>query len=322
MSSQYREFTFAHWASKGEHIAMIGNNIFDLAHLLNEKNNLGYSEYRKRGDLYWLHEKSDMDRCMTNMMHSHKDFTEIVFIRSGSGITRIENEEYLIKKGDAIIITPGVPHACMPYPQLYITNVLINYDYVHDKSVIYSRDDNILDNSVIIRLRDQALINTDRMFDIMENEYLKKRPGYDEVITTICNGFLMELYRTQSNEAASAEDSKLAKALAYIRENFKTVTLAEAAKVSSYSKPYFSQIFYKHTGEHFTDYINKLKINEVIKLLVTTDMSIESIGESVGFSSKPFMYRMFKKFTGVTPGELRKNSDGEGADKLFSKYFK
>lgn len=198
MDAQYREFTYEYWAEKGEHIAMIGNNSFDLAHLLSEKNNLGYSEYYKRGDLYWLNEKSDMDRCMTFMMHTHKDFTEIVFIRNGSGITRIEDEEYPINKGDAIIIPPGVPHACMPFPELYITNVLIDYNFVHDRTVIYSREDNILDRAGIIHLQNQALVNADHMFDVMEDEYMKKRPDYDSVITSMCNGFLIELYRTQS----------------------------------------------------------------------------------------------------------------------------
>ena len=35
-------------------------------------------------------------------------------------------------------------------------------------------------------------------------------------------------------------------------------------------------------------------------------MSIEEIGEQLGYQSKPFLYRMFKKYTGMTPGELRK----------------
>ena len=43
---------------------------------------------------------------------------------------------------------------------------------------------------------------------------------------------------------------------------------------------------------------------------MNTDVPIEDIGPSLGYASKPFFYRMFKKFTGLTPGEMRKRTGG------------
>ena len=77
--------------------------------------------------------ESELDEAMNTMMHTHEDFTEIVFIRKGSGKTRIGHTEYLINKGDAIVIPPHRAHACMPLPQLYITNVLIDSSLIQQE---------------------------------------------------------------------------------------------------------------------------------------------------------------------------------------------
>lgn len=53
-----------------------------------------------------------------------------------------------------------------------------------------------------------------------------------------------------------------------------------------------------------------MKINEAIRLLMNPDVPIDDIGLSPGYAGKPFFYRMFKKFTGLTPGEMRKRAGG------------
>lgn len=181
MEDEYKSFTFSQWAREGERIALIGNNIFNLSRLLGADGSRAGGQYRGQGDLYWFDSESELNEELNTMMHTHEDFTEIVFIRKGAGKTRIGRAEYLINKGDAIVIPPHTPHACMP-------------------------------------------------------------------------------------------------------------------------------LFCEYTGEHFTDYVNRLRINEAVRLLINTDAAIEDIGPMLGYASKPFFYRMFRQFTGLTPGEMRKRA--------------
>jgi len=61
--------------------------------------------------------------------------------------------------------------------------------------------------------------------------------------------------------------------------------------------------------QNFNSFVNELRINKVIKLLDTRDvqnLSIEGIGNKVGFRSKSAFYSAFKKFTGTTPTKYKR----------------
>ncbi len=63
-------------------------------------------------------------------------------------------------------------------------------------------------------------------------------------------------------------------------------------------------------GVSFTDLVNSWRINEAKDKLVNAefkDQSILDIAYDAGFNSKPSFNRAFRKFTGVTPSEYRKN---------------
>lgn len=316
----YESFTFSQWAREGEQIALIGNNIFNLARLLGADGSGTDEAYRGQGDLYWFNSEHDLDEAMNTMMHTHEDFTEIVFIRKGSGKTRIGHTEYLINKGDAIVIPPHTAHACMPLPQLYITNMLIDYRVIEADAGaptagrLYLGPDperRFLRESGIIHLTGQPLLAVDAMFEKMEIEYDGHDILYRESLSGLCSAFLVELYRAYVKQNSSDVNARFNSVLTYVRDHLKTVTLEDAAAHASYSRNYFSHLFYAYTDEHFTDFVNKLRISEAIRLLINSDIPIEEVGASLGYASKPFFYKMFKKFTGLTPGEMRKRA-GDG----------
>ena len=63
-------------------------------------------------------------------------------------------------------------------------------------------------------------------------------------------------------------------------------------------------------GMSFNDFINQKRVEESQKRLndpAYQHLSLEGIGNSVGFSSKSTFYRAFKKFEDKTPGEFKKS---------------
>ncbi|MEM8846028.1 MAG: AraC family transcriptional regulator [Bacteroidota bacterium] len=64
-----------------------------------------------------------------------------------------------------------------------------------------------------------------------------------------------------------------------------------------------------HTGGNFNDYINQKRINEAKNRLLDKDfghLTVEAIGNSVGFNSKSAFYTAFKKFTNTSPSAFLK----------------
>lgn len=73
---------------------------------------------------------------------------------------------------------------------------------------------------------------------------------------------------------------------------------------------YLSKIFKFQTGVLLKDYINNLRIEEAKKLLKNTDNKMVDIGKSVGFAELTTFNRVFKKYTGISPGQYRHIEDG------------
>ncbi len=83
------------------------------------------------------------------------------------------------------------------------------------------------------------------------------------------------------------------------------ITVEDIARELYLSRPYLSRKFIEETGESLTDFILKEKTEEAKRLLRYSDKSLTAIGNYLGFSSQGHFSRVFKKYTGCTPGEYR-----------------
>lgn len=87
------------------------------------------------------------------------------------------------------------------------------------------------------------------------------------------------------------------------------LTLDTIADELHLSKSYLSRIINAELGVGFVDYVNSLRINEAKNYLLNPEFSqytLESIGLEAGFNSKSAFYSSFKKITGQTPTEFKK----------------
>ncbi len=95
----------------------------------------------------------------------------------------------------------------------------------------------------------------------------------------------------------------------YIDNNY-TDTELGLYKISSHfnlSEGYFSYLFKEQTGVNFTEYLEKVRLEEACNLLKNTDEKIDKISLMVGYNSDQSFRRAFKKIYGVSPTALRKN---------------
>ena len=68
----------------------------------------------------------------------------------------------------------------------------------------------------------------------------------------------------------------------------------------------FSTIFKKLFGEKFVDYVIRIRIQKGREMLAKSTFSIEEIAKFVGYSSAAAFSRVFKKETGYSPSDYRK----------------
>jgi ligand-binding sensor protein/AraC-like DNA-binding protein len=89
---------------------------------------------------------------------------------------------------------------------------------------------------------------------------------------------------------------------AHKNENF---SLKEMAKLCHISPSYFSRIFTKETGENFSIFIARLKIEWAKQLLESTDSPINQVSDDLGFCDTGYFIKTFKKYENLTPAVYR-----------------
>ena len=96
----------------------------------------------------------------------------------------------------------------------------------------------------------------------------------------------------------------------YIAEHFmEDIHLTTLADIFHYSPSYLSRLYKKETGDSLTGAINHMRMLHAKSLLENTALPVAEVARQSGFYSTKYFLQLFKKKTGMTPSQYRKNTD-------------
>ena len=249
----------------------------------------------------------------TSVLHYH-DFYEVVIYLGNAGIFHIEGSEYLVQRGDIVLIDIFKPHALIANKNIYYErfSVSINLNLL----IAYSTSrSNLLDifnkcssRHPIYHLTEQEL----QKYLYLMNGFskIKLSTGRDILEKSLVHQMLSYIYSDcYSGKHADDTDSRhmaiVSQLLRYINRNLSNdFTLAELATEVNYSECYICRLFKKMTGKTLTTYIQEKRIHEAACLLRSYN-SINQTAEQVGFNNYSYFYKTFKKFMGCGPSEYQ-----------------
>ena len=87
------------------------------------------------------------------------------------------------------------------------------------------------------------------------------------------------------------------------------VSASELAAELGMTESRFSRFFRRATGNTFTDFVNRVRVQRACQLLMESDRLITHICFEVGFNNVANFNRRFLEFKGMTPSEFRKQSE-------------
>ena len=131
-------------------------------------------------------------------------------------------------------------------------------------------------------------------------------------------GTLAEHALLTSNEPVRNPRVELLKTvISYIRQNYQQpLSLGELAALAAMNEQYFCRFFKKALGKTPVSYINSFRIQHAATLLCTTELPVTEICLESGFNNLGHFMKEFKKATGFTPLQFRKQNIEETFPKI------
>lgn len=126
----------------------------------------------------------------------------------------------------------------------------------------------------------------------------------------LLNDMLYQIIREKAdlNDRKAPADSTIANALRYIHARaFQKISVESVADHVGYSRAQFSKKFCLQLGVTPSQYIVELRLQQVCKLLIETDDTLEQIAEQSGFKNAFYLSRVFTQHMNMNPSLYRKS---------------
>ena len=120
---------------------------------------------------------------------------------------------------------------------------------------------------------------------------------------------LLSSVRMQGEDDAAGTDQVNSLLNRITRDYAQPLSAADLAAELGMSESRFSRFFRRATGNTFTDFVNRIRVNRAGQLLMETDRLVTHICYEVGFNNVANFNRRFLEIKGLTPTEFRRQAD-------------
>ncbi|MBN1874270.1 MAG: helix-turn-helix domain-containing protein [Anaerolineae bacterium] len=275
--------------------------------------------------------------------HSH-DFVEVVYVAKGTAqhdIYTLPMDEELgrvvapitisdvILEGDIFVIAAGEQHAYRQTEELRIFNILFMPGLI-ENSFIYLQDvPGIFDFFVVepcfrtemafrykLRLPPIARLRVEACLDMLVHELEGQQAGYRAAAMGLFLELLVIVGRAYTSVYAPSpyaidlqgKRNAIQEAITFIEQNYAEILSLDTISGHVFLSPhYFSECFKSETGLSPWEYLTRVRLAQAKALLVSSDVSITDIAQSVGFGDSSYFSKVFKAREGISPRTYRKS---------------
>ena len=214
-----------------------------------------------------------------------------------------------IETGSAPVCAQRIADYIQAHNQMLITNTLkeLSESLRHSSMEITAIKHYLIDVYILVKQKImQAYPNVDIPFlaNASAIDLIERRYYLYEIISFLAEQFDMWTHSV----GYSSGENVLDEVLYYIHRNYReNLKLETIAPLFGYSSSYLGKIFNKKLGINFNTYVDNVRIEEAKKLLEENTLKVYEIAEQVGYSNVDYFHKKFKKVTGTSPAEYRKN---------------
>lgn len=226
--------------------------------------------------------------------HLHQSF-ELIIVTSGKMSVTVDENEYEIGEGEAVLIFPNQTHSMTSSKSTHTLFIFspqfIQAFWTEKKGLVPENNKMLLDRYMTEKLTGLSA----------ENSKFEIKGALYSVAAEFDKGAVYK--KTHADK-----ETLLAKIFSYVERNFRRDCSLSALTASvGYNAEYVSRYFKKKTTISYNQYLNVCRLNHAAHMLRNTDETTLSCALESGYTSLRTFNRNFKLYYGMTPQEYRKS---------------
>ena len=240
--------------------------------------------------------------------HEHAEI-ELLYVAEGTCDVSYRKEQYRLEQEDVLLINTEREHSVSAGGDSLICK--LSYPYYEicrelEEDYLLFRCNSITEHGFQYdRLRKQIREVLLEYASNSSNQQYRLHGLCQLLLSYLLDNFKMTSISVE-NSREWEDDQKLAVIKGYIHEHYREGGSLSALAERLYLSPSsLSRYFKKMTGEAFSKYIRKLRLQKVVEQLVTTDFSVTHIAIEQGYSTPSALNKDFKEYFHKTPKEYR-----------------
>ena len=246
----------------------------------------------------------------------------MIYVIEGNGKMTVDDTDINIERGLLIIFQSGIPYKFVPDPSF--SAFAIDFDPVGDYETgdgfytpispgFFDEDKKhvhaVFENSELFSAPFMEIVRPSvaENIRILVEEYKSEKLFCKTRAELMLAGIILDLARRFSLVGKSERTA--AKVNEYLSEHcLEPISNQDIARVFGQDACYLNRIVKQHTGSSIHKLLLKKRVEEGIKLLISTDLALEEIAERCCFCSAAHFSKRCKDATGNTPSYYRKNA--------------
>ena len=156
--------------------------------------------------------------------------------------------------------------------------------------------------------------NLQVLLRLFTEEARNGQPGQQFALQGICTQIAVNLLRSIDNDMPSSSEKlygtdkkNIKKAVEFLTENYnREYSIDEVADIAKLSSYHFIRVFKAYTGKPPYEYLLDVKIEKARQFLALQRLSVTEVCFMSGFNNVSHFTTLFKKRTGMTPSDYRR----------------
>ncbi|MFV0311033.1 MAG: AraC family transcriptional regulator [Dysgonomonas sp.] len=255
------------------------------------------------------------------VQHKHEDY-QLRLITKGEGLCMIGDNIVEFKKGDILFVGQNVPHCSSLFelepgegnivesdilqfhPDIFPRKINELPDYIHINDLLNKSQYGIVFNNTSLGTKIKKIIDDMQKVEGIEKILLLLRI-LDKLGRSKYSHLVSEVQFSSQNTFCDGS-GPLQRTYDYLYRNMKNeITLEEISKYANINPAALCRTFKSKTRMTIFQFLNKIRIENVCKLLLYSDLTVSEIANKSGFNSMPYFNRRFKESTNMSPSEYR-----------------